>query len=291
MTAQRRGVRQPRIEDSVLPALDESALHPSSPPPAEVSRAIPYPEYALRILFEAFLPAARIGVDFHCPLDTVRELMTLALWQEAKKRHRTINLISLALGKSTRTLKTLSSQYNQGRFFNRSEQNLLRQVEDLLLRSSMSVAELAERLPSQSEFDSAQLAIDALLKAERIEKLPRTRGESQRYRALPRCMSTYSAEDWESRLDALREHLEAVSETVWSRFLGQGKKRSIARTFAFRGRSEDIQVFQEELLDFIRQRVDEIEARAAEHKEKSNLEKTDVFSLYLGVAPQRKRDS
>ena len=264
----------------------------------EVPRAIPYPEYALRILFEAFLPAARIGVEFHYPLDTIREMMTLALWQEAKKKHRTINLISLVFGKSTRTLKTLSSQYNQGRFFERTEQNLLRQVEDLLLRQPMSIGELAERLPSQSEFDSAQLAVNMLLKSGRIEKLPRTAGAVQRYQSTQRCMSTYSSVDWELRLDALREHLEAVGETVRSRFLDRDRRRSLARTFTFRARPAEIKALQEEVLDFIRIRVQELEAEALKQegdhgpkeREFAALSDFEIFSLYLGLAPQRKKE-
>ena len=66
---------------------------------------IPYPEYVLRILFASFYPAVKLAVEFNYPLDTIKDMMTLALWREAKRKHSTINLISLIFGKSTRTVK------------------------------------------------------------------------------------------------------------------------------------------------------------------------------------------
>ena len=97
----------------------------------ESQDAIPYQEYLLRVLFASFQPAVKLGLQLNYPLDTIKEMMTLALWKEAKAKHNTINLISLIFGKSTRTLKTLSARYNRGRFFQQSEMNLCRQVEDL----------------------------------------------------------------------------------------------------------------------------------------------------------------
>ena len=40
---------------------------------------IPYPEYVLRILFASFYPAVKMAVHFNYPLDTVKDMMTLAL--------------------------------------------------------------------------------------------------------------------------------------------------------------------------------------------------------------------
>ena len=93
---------------------------------------IPYPEYVLRILFASFYPAVKMAVEFNYPLDTVKDMMTLALWREAKRKHSTINLISLIFGKSTRTVKALSARFNKGGFFADTETNLMRRVEDLL---------------------------------------------------------------------------------------------------------------------------------------------------------------
>ena len=45
---------------------------------------IPYPEYLLRVMFASFYPAVKMAVDFNYPLDTVKDMMTLALWREAK---------------------------------------------------------------------------------------------------------------------------------------------------------------------------------------------------------------
>ena len=66
---------------------------------------IPYSEYVLRLLYASFYPAVKLAVDLNYPLDTVKDMMTLALWKEAKRKHSTINLISLIFEKSTRTVK------------------------------------------------------------------------------------------------------------------------------------------------------------------------------------------
>ena len=100
--------------------------------PDPTPEAIPYPEYALRVLFASFYPAVKMAVDFNYPLDTVKDMMTLALWREAKAKHSTINLISLIFGKSTRTVKALSARFNKGGFFNLNETNLMLRIEDLL---------------------------------------------------------------------------------------------------------------------------------------------------------------
>ena len=133
--------------------------------------SIPYSEYALRVLFAAFYPAVKLAVEFNYPLDTVKDMMTLALWREAKRKHSTINLISLIFGKSTRTVKALSARFNKG-FFAQHETNLMRRVEDPLRSGPMTMDELADRLPHSNEFDSTWLAVEALLREGRIKELP-----------------------------------------------------------------------------------------------------------------------
>ena len=48
---------------------------------------IPYQEYLLRVLFSSFQPAVKLGLELNYPLDTIKEMMTLALWKEAKAKH------------------------------------------------------------------------------------------------------------------------------------------------------------------------------------------------------------
>ena len=67
----------------------------------------------LRILFASFYPAVKMAVHFNYPLDTVKDMMTLALGGRLRK-HSTINPISLIFGKSTRTVKALSARFNKG---------------------------------------------------------------------------------------------------------------------------------------------------------------------------------
>lgn len=257
---------------------------------SESQDTIPYQEYLLRVLFSSFQPAVKLGLELNYPLDTIKEMMTLALWKEAKAKHNTINLISLIFGKSTRTLKTLSARYNRGRFFQQSEMNLCRQVEDLLHKRPMCLDELSRRLPHYNEFDGASLAIQMLLKTGRVTE--ESRDGKVVYVPITRHHNLYS-DDWEMRIDALSEHTAAIAETLRLRFLESvPDSRALARTFTFQAKEEDIQKFQEELLEFIRAKYRELEEHAmedtADQLSDNPLEghqEVSSFSLYVGVTP------
>ena len=269
----------------------------------EGQAAIPYQEYLLRVLFASFQPAVRLGLELNYPLDTIKEMMTLALWREAKAKHNKISLISLIFGKSTRTLKTLSARYNRGRFFEQSETNLCRQVEDLLARRAMTLDELSRRLPHYNEFDGAKLAVQMLLENGRITEAV-VEGEVV-YTPISRHHNLVS-DDWEARIDALSEHINAVGETLHRRFLeSEPDPRALARTFTFQARTGDIEAFQAELLEFIRSKYREIEERALAdlesgvpiqdqlsaddlfnvENEQRMKESIEHFALYVGVTP------
>ena len=224
------------------------------------NQIIPYREYLLRVLFTSFYPAVKLGLDLNYPLDTIKDMMTLALWKEAKAKHNTINLISLIFGKSTRTLKSLSARYNRGRFFEQSETNLCRQIEDLLHQRPMTAEELSDRLPQYNEFDGTMLAIKMLLRSGRItEELHEGK---LCYIPIDRHHNLYS-QDWEIRIDALSEHLEAISETLRLRFLeDHPSDEAAARTFTFKADQKDIEQFRDELFDFIRQKYRVLEDQA-----------------------------
>ena len=243
---------------------------------------IPYPEYALRVLFASFYPAVKLAVDFNYPLDTVKDMMTLALWREAKRKHSTINLISIIFGKSTRTVKALSARFNKGGYFHQSETNLMRRIEDLLRNRTMTMDELAERLPHCNEFDSTRLAIKALIREGRIEQFSEGTSTKVRYRTTGEHQNLYSEGDWEARVDALYEHLEAVTETVRRRFLSDKPGDAAARNFSFAARREDIDAFRDELFEFLREKTAELEARAAE------CDESELHALYLGMTKSRR---
>jgi hypothetical protein len=251
--------------------------------------SIPYPEYLMRVLFTTFAPAVKLGLELNYPLDTIKEMMTLALWKEAKAKHSTINLISLVFGKSTRTLKSLSARYNKGHFFEQSETNLCRQIEDLLQRRPMDLEELSKRLPSFQEFDGAYLAVQMLLREGRISEIEQD-GKVM-YAPIPRHHNLIS-DDWETRIDALSEHLEAVAETLRRRFLESSPDElSAARTFTFQARPEDLDEFREELLTFIREKTRALEERAEQSRDPDEPHvEQENFSLYLGVTPTPDHD-
>ena len=100
---------------------------------------------------------------------------------------------------------------------------------------------------------------------------------STSYEIITRHLDLYSESDWEGRIDALYEHLEAVTETVRRRFLSDEPDDAKARTFTFRARKEDVEAFREELLAFIRERSIEMEAAAADDED------SGVYSVYAGT--------
>jgi hypothetical protein len=265
--------------------MSAQSIKPQAESTVNVSQdTIPYQEYLLRVLFASFQPAVRLGLELNYPLDTIKEMMTLALWKEAKAKHNTINLISLIFGKSTRTLKTLSARYNRGRFFQQSEMNLCRQVEDLLQKRPMCIEELSRRLPHYNEFDGASLAIQMLLKTGRVEE--ELREGKVVYIPITRHHNLYS-DDWEMRIDALSEHSAAISETLRLRFLeSTPDPRTMARTFTFQAKEEDITAFQEELLDFIRKRYRELEKTALKYQESDDPSSFEENSDVATVSPQ-----
>ncbi len=240
---------------------------------------IPYPEYVLRILFASFYPAVKMAVEFNYPLDTVKDMMTLALWREAKRKHSTINLISLIFGKSTRTVKALSARFNKGGFFADTETNLMRRVEDLLRDDPMTFSELASHLPHSNEFDSTQLAVEALMKQGRIElKESDCRRKPGKYSVVEKHHDLAHFDDWESRIDGLYEHLESVTETIRTRFLSEHPEDAAARTFTFRANPEDVDAFKEELWQFLRTKMNELEEKARDD------DAARTFSFYSGLS-------
>ncbi len=252
-------------------------MHLTSEAPLQEG-VIPYPEFLLRILFSAFYPAVKLAVEANCPLDTVKDMMTLAMWREAKRKHSTINLISLIFGKSTRTVKSLSARFNKGGFFEENEINLMRRVEDLLRQRPMTADELARYLPHSNEFDSARLALGALQREGRIEEMP---GPGRtRYRVVTTHQRLVS-ENWEQRLDALSEHLEAITETIRLCFLERGSGCAAARTFSFKARRSDMEALKKELFEFIRDRYQQLEERA----QQSDAEDTGLYTVYAGMTP------
>ncbi len=240
---------------------------------------IPYPEYVLRILFASFYPAVKMAVEFNYPLDTVKDMMTLALWREAKRKHSTINLISLIFGKSTRTVKALSARFNKGGFFADTETNLMRRIEDLLRDDPMTFNELASHLPHSNEFDSTQLAVEALVKQNRIElKESDCRRKPGTYQVVEKHHDLAHFDDWESRIDGLYEHLESVTETIRTRFLSERPEDAAARTFTFRANPKDVDAFKEELWQFLRAKMNELEEKARDE------DAARTFSFYSGLS-------
>ncbi|MCK6571766.1 hypothetical protein L6V77_11820 [Myxococcota bacterium] len=248
------------------------------------AQSIPYPEYVLRVLFTLFTPAVKTAVDFNYPLDTVKDMMTLALWQEARRKHSTINLISVIFGKSTRTVKALSARFNKGGYFETSETNLMRRIEDLLRQRPLSMDEIADRVPHTAEFDSTRLAVGALINQGRIEALPRTPGTPARYQVVARHHDLVAEADWEARLDALTEHLEAVTETIRRRMISDEPETAAARTFSFRARPEDVEAFREAFFEFVRTRYRDLEEAAADDPA------ARCYALYAGLTEMEEDD-
>lgn len=246
--------------------------------------SIPYPEYTLRVIYACLGPPARLAVNMNSPLDLIRDLLTLAMWQEAKSKYVTNNMISLIFGKSLRTVKYLSARFSKDDMFTETEISQMRRVEDLLRQRPMSLMELSRHLPHCGEVDTARLAVKALQRDKRVEMVPGEKGQPALYRVVDRHLDLFTEGDWEARLDALTEHLEAVTETVRRRFLSETPQTAAARTFAFKARPEDVEAFREALFEFIRSGYMDLEARAEGDPE------AQTYSVYAGATQARDGD-
>ena len=100
------------------------------------------------------------------------------------------------------------------------------------------------------------------------------------------------SDDWETRIDALSEHIGAIGETLHRRFLdSEPDPLALARTFTFQAREEDIEALQVELLEFVRDKYRELEERALSDADEARSEEVSSFSLYVGVTPSPKGGS
>jgi hypothetical protein len=143
----------------------------------------------------------------------------------------------------------------------------------------MSADELSRRLPHYNEFDGAKLAINMLLKEGRIAE--EVREGQVVYVPIDRHHNLFS-DDWELRIDALSEHLEAVTETLRRRFLeDQPDPLAAARTFAFKAPTQEVEKLQEEVFDFIRKKYRELEQLSSELDDSE----CETLSLYVGITP------
>ncbi|MCA9547484.1 MAG: hypothetical protein KC613_23935, partial [Myxococcales bacterium] len=131
-----------------------------------------------------------------------------------------------------------------------------------------------------NEFDSTRLAVQALVREGRVRPLE-PESSRTRYEVVGRHLDLYSHGDWEARIDALQEHLEAVTETVRRRFLSDEPELAAARTFTFQARPEDVEALRDEFFAFIRERYRELEARAAD------AEDARTYAVYAGATPLR----
>jgi len=78
-------------------------------------------------------------------------------------------------------------------------------------------------------------------------------------------------------VDALSEHLEAVTETIRQRFLGDEPDDAAARTFTFRAQPQEMAAFREELFTYIRDGYRRLEASA------NATGDGRVYALYAGT--------
>ena len=130
------------------------------------------PKPSAKLLFTAMIPAVRAALDMGASLDDTRATMTYALWHEADRRYGHLKTVAVALGRTSRSVRSLAARFASKDAYERRGENLVRRVEALLTKQPLTIDELRTRMPQYYAFDSADVALTALRQAGRIQEIP-----------------------------------------------------------------------------------------------------------------------
>ncbi len=164
----------------------------------------------LQATLAAFLPAARLTVALHQPMDTARALMTSAALKATADR--CLKGRATALGRTTRSVRMLIDRFRQEVVYDEIDQteNVVRRAEALLAESPLTRAQLAARLPQYYAFDSASVALRALIREGRARPLVSKRAQLERFELVPLTERKHKS-GGQAELDAVEAHMGAVA--------------------------------------------------------------------------------
>ncbi|MCA9527455.1 MAG: hypothetical protein KC549_14290 [Myxococcales bacterium] len=183
------------------------------------------------IFYALCTPLVRLALRRGIPLRALKHLVGMAYFNEARRRGLAGAETAERMGVSLRTVTQLSRRLKDFLTVETSHA-LPRRLEYLLWTEPLSLARLRQTI--RAEDDEIQSAIGHLVDQQRIRLRP-----DGRYEPTRRQFPLVEDEDEGARLDGLNHLLEAVADTVGSRFY-DGDVVAFARTNAIRVRRQDV---------------------------------------------------
>lgn len=259
---------------------DNNNLHPPDDQ-QEVGRL----EYETRVLYSMLGPAIRFAHQCHIPLDRVTEMASLGYLSSLRQTGMTLREASDVLGKSLRTVNSISKRLRQDFFAPEQEHGLPRRIEFHLTSSALTVDQLLERLGSGGTAGSSEVlrphveqALAVLVSEERIRLVE---GATDTYE-LAQPYANLVRRNLARRIDGLNDLSDAVLATVMERFFTQNDTTAFARTITFAAPEEGLVELRQRLYDTLRLGASDLEEEAQEQGQGDQK-----YSVVLCTTPLR----
>lgn len=231
----------------------------------------------LRALAATLGPALALARAMALPLDDLVDIVEIGYFREARARGWSMRTIARKLGKSLRSITSLSQRARRGPdLLGRSEEIGRRRRAIALAGARRAIAEdalLAELGGTVAEDTLAQLFEEGVLE----------RDERGRVRVAAACVDLVR-DDAAHRLDSLRHFLDGIRAAVHGRFFVYPPRGAYARVITFSAPRGDVERIWEEVFEHLKARAIEADARAAEAAEPVQLSVT--ISLAEPDAPR-----
>ncbi len=225
-----------------------------------------------RIAFAVLRPAARIALEYELPLKAMRNLVELAIYQQAVRRGMKMKEITERFSVGMSKVAALSRDLK--RHFADAEEahGLPRQILSLLYSRPLSLKLLHRALPG-FEAQDLEKAIAQLIKEKRVKEV---QGRTLRY-TIAQQRQRLDISPWMARIDGLNTLMDHVHNAISKRLL-HPDGRGTVRNVAFRVAPEDYErlseFYQKELFPLIC----ELDERAGEREDADHVRLSILWS-------------
>ena len=216
--------------------------------------------YRQRVIYSLFRAAARVGMRIKMPIDQMESLFQMAYFQEARERQgRELGDIAEIFGKSLRTVSSLHRRF-RGDFFAPEHEVAFRiDLASWLGRNPSSFGELRAQYKDRKSHELEAALFDLVLGQQVIEV-------DGVYRRNPEQYSFVESADLSQRVNGLNRWMDILAEGIWRRFLGgpEETNKAVARSYNFAIRDEDVEGLKTDLVNWLRERLVEVDAKATD---------------------------
>ncbi len=228
------------------------------PPQTPGSAAVSPIDVRLRVIGLALEPALVLARIAGLSLDDMQALVATGYFREMRARGHSLRAIARRLGKSLRTVATLSKQASeQGRIAQLGERMTLQRK--LVAHIARSDGATRAHLPRAMSGASSEAVQDAL--AQLIEDGIIVESEGKVRVVAHLLMLTGSTVD--QRLDSVRHFLDACTQTLYQRFFApDAEDKAFARVLSFSAMPSDLTRLGVDHYETLKDKIVEADARA-----------------------------